>query len=232
MSEYFENYRESLICGKKNKNKDDEEIPEEVKSAISTYLCPPAGSSSNLGSKKQRLIFLEINRNDVYSILDAGKVADLCMMVMSASGADETLLKVDPEHNSGAIDALGYKALGLLRSQGTPSLIGVLQHVEKISSKKQSQIKRLFLRYFVSEFTDKHKFMCVNALTETQDINALLRQVAVTHPEPITWRDERTYMLGELISADKDKKEITLQGYIKNNFLNIKRLMHVTGVSA
>jgi len=56
--------------------------------------------------------------------------------------------------------------------------------------------------------------------------------VAVTHPEPITWRDERTYMLGELISADKDKKEITLQGYIKNNFLNIKRLMHVTGVSA
>ena len=97
MIEYCENYRESLIGGKKIKNKDDEEIPEEVKSAIRAYLCPPAGSSSNLGSKKQRIIFLEINRNDVYSILDAGKVADMCMMVMSASGADETLLKVNPE---------------------------------------------------------------------------------------------------------------------------------------
>ena len=114
-----------MIGGKKNK-KEDVEISEEVKSAIKAYICPPAGSSSNLGSKKQRLIFLEINRNDVYSILDAGKVADLCLMVMSASGADETLLKVDPDKYSGAIDELGYKALGLLRSQGTPSLIGVL----------------------------------------------------------------------------------------------------------
>ena len=145
---------------------------------------------------------MEINRNDVYSILDAGKVADLCLMVMSASAADETLLKVDPDKYSGAIDEIGYKALGLLRSQGTPSLIGVLQHLEKISSKKQPQIKRLFLRYFVSEFTDKHKFMCVNALNDTTDINALLRQIAVTHPEKITWRDKRSYVPSELMDCD------------------------------
>jgi len=31
---------------------------------------------------------------------------------------------------------LGYRALGLLRSQGLPSLIGVLQHLELASSKK------------------------------------------------------------------------------------------------
>ena len=88
------------------------------------------------------------------------------------------------------------------------------------------------MRYFVSEFTDKHKFMCVNTLNQTQDINALLRQIAVTHPDTVTWRDERSYMLGELVSADKESKEITFQGYIRNNFLNIKRLMHITGVSA
>jgi hypothetical protein len=57
-----------------------------------------------LGSKKQRLIFLEIDRDDVYSVLDAGKVADMVLMAMSAQEADESLLKVDPEKYSGAID--------------------------------------------------------------------------------------------------------------------------------
>lgn len=63
-----------------------------------------------------------------------------------------------------------------------PSLIGVLQHLEHISSVKQPQVKKLFSRIFTSEFTDKYKFMYVNNTTETQaanDTNALLRQIAV-----------------------------------------------------
>ena len=82
---------------------------------------------------------------------------------------------MDPDQYSGAIDEQGYKALGLLRSQGMVSLIGVLQHLEFASSKKQPQIKKLFNRYFESEFTDKHRFMTVNALHCDSDINALLR---------------------------------------------------------
>ena len=39
-------------------------------------------------------------------------------------------------------------------------------------------------------------------------------------------------MLGQLTKVDREKKELEVTGYIKNNFLNIKRLMHVTGVSA
>jgi hypothetical protein len=82
---------------------------------------------------------------------------------------------MDPDQYSGAIDEQGYKALGLLRSQGMVSLIGVLQHLEFASSKKQPQIKKLFNRYFESEFTDKHRFMTVNALHCDSDVNALLR---------------------------------------------------------
>ena len=58
------------------------------------------------------------------------------------------------------------------------SLIGVLQHVEAIASSKQSYVKKLFQRIFISEFTDKCKFACLNAVTESQisnDSNALLR---------------------------------------------------------
>lgn len=84
----------------------------------------------------------------------------------------------------------------------------------------------------MSEFTDKHKFMCVNALNSSTDVNALLRQIAVTFPEPITWRDERSYMLADLVKVDRERKELQFQGYVKNNLLNVKRLLHITGVSS
>ena len=79
---------------------------------------------------------------------------------------------------------MGYRALSLIRSQGMPAMIGVLQHLEHISSSKQAQVKKLFNRMFVSEFTDKWKFLNLNAVTETQlatDANTLLRQIAVTY---------------------------------------------------
>lgn len=89
-----------------------------------------------MASRKQRLMFLEVDRNDVYSVLDAGKVADVILMVMSAKQTDASQLKIDPDNASGAIDEQGYRALALLRSQGLVSLIGVLQHLEFASSKR------------------------------------------------------------------------------------------------
>jgi len=77
-----------------------------------------------------------IDRNDVYSILDVGKVADLIIMVMSCKNSNESQLKINPEDNSGAIDDRGYQALALLRTQGMTSLIGLLQHLECTSSKR------------------------------------------------------------------------------------------------
>jgi hypothetical protein len=46
-------------------------------------MCPNPGSSTNLGSKKQRLMFLEIDRNNSESVLEVGKVADMILVVMS-----------------------------------------------------------------------------------------------------------------------------------------------------
>ena len=89
-------------------------------------MCPNPGSSNNFGSKKQRVIFLEINREDDNSVLEVGKIADLIVVVMSSAESDSKGLKTDPDKFSHAIDEVGYKALGLLRSQGLPALVGVL----------------------------------------------------------------------------------------------------------
>jgi len=74
--------------------------------------------------------------------------------------------------------------------------------------------------------------MYVNDLTVNIDINAVLRRIAVTYPSRIHWRDDRSYMLGQVTKVDQANKEILINGYIKNNYFNIKRLIHLTGVSA
>ncbi len=60
-------------------------------------MCPNPGSSTNLGSKKQRLIFLEINRNDDQAVLEVGKIADLVLVVMSCADSEVSGLKINPE---------------------------------------------------------------------------------------------------------------------------------------
>lgn len=122
----------------------------EMDSEFKAYICPNAGASGI--AKKQRLIFRVIDREDVYSVLDVGKVADIVLMVMSCKNTDETSLNNPDKLKHEPIDEKGYEALNLLRSQATMSLVGVLQHIECISSKRQPQVKKLFLRYFFSEF--------------------------------------------------------------------------------
>ena len=48
--------------------------------------------------------------------MQVGKIADLILVVMSCSDSDVKGVKMDPDRFSNAIDEVGYKALGLLRS--------------------------------------------------------------------------------------------------------------------
>jgi hypothetical protein len=48
------------------------------------------------------------------------------------------------------------------------------------------------------------------------------------YPEEITWRKNRSYMLGKI--SNISDKEMHVEGYIRQNYLNAKRLMHITGI--
>lgn len=162
--------------------------------------------------------------------MDIAKIADIVVVSMSCKKTNVNGVKQDPFEHAKAIDELGYRALSLIRSQGMPSLIGVLQHIEHISSIKHSYVKKLFTRIFTSEFTDNYKFMPLNKssdIIQNTDSNALLRQIAVQFPDDITWRQKRSYLLGEVSHIRGD--EVHIRGYVKQNFLNAKRLMHITG---
>ena len=126
---------------KKQEKRDEEELMEEEEAfgtQFKAYLCPNPASSTNMASRKQRLIFRQVDRNDPYSVLDVCKVADLVVGIMSCKHTKVGGLKQDPWEHAQAIDELGYRALYMMRSQGMPSLVGVLQHLEDVSSSKHS----------------------------------------------------------------------------------------------
>lgn len=78
-------YQESLQA-KKTTQRDQEELMEEEEvsgSQFKAYLCPNPGANTNMASRKQRLIFLEMDRNDPYSIMDISKIADQVIVIMS-----------------------------------------------------------------------------------------------------------------------------------------------------
>lgn len=72
------------------------EEEEALGTQFKAYLCPNPASSTNMSSRKQRLIFLQINRNDPYSILDTCKIADIVVAVMSCKNTVVSGLKQDP----------------------------------------------------------------------------------------------------------------------------------------
>ena len=77
--------------GKKDTKSDEEELMEEEEALgtqFKAYLCPNPSSSTNFATRKQRLIFKKIDRNDPYSILDICKVADIVVAVMSCKNTN------------------------------------------------------------------------------------------------------------------------------------------------
>jgi len=108
-------YTEGLKSKKEKKN-DIDNLMEEIEEDLKAYVCPNPGSAANLASKKQRLIFINIDRNDPYSVMDAGKVVDLMVVIMSCKNANVVKLRDDPYEQSNAIDEIGYKNLSLIRS--------------------------------------------------------------------------------------------------------------------
>ena len=57
-----------------------------------------------------------MDRNDPYSVMDACKVADILITVMSCKNTILSGIKQDPFANAKAIDEIGYRALSLVRS--------------------------------------------------------------------------------------------------------------------
>ena len=75
------------------------------------------------------------------AVLEAARCADVVVALLSAAGG------VDE-----AVSEEGLKAVGLLRGNGMPAVVGAVQHLEALPPKNRADFKRRCAKFMADEF--------------------------------------------------------------------------------
>ena len=151
---------------------------------------------------KQKLQYIPLQR-DLSACLDAAKVADFVVVVLS--GTVE-------------VDELGELILRSVESQGMSNLFTVVQDVDRIEPAKQRQSVLASLKSFISHFhPDQEKLY---NLDNRQECSNLMRSLCSTTPKGINWRDERSWMLADSVQFGRGVDEPTIvTGFVRGRGL-------------
>ncbi|OAQ92061.1 pre-rRNA processing protein Tsr1 [Purpureocillium lilacinum] len=159
---------------------------------------------------KQKLQYVPLKR-DLSACLDAARVADFVVVVLSA----------DEE-----VDALGELILRSVESQGLSTLFTVVQHLDKVEPAKQKQSVVASLKSFITHFHPEQEK--VYSLDNRQECANLVRSLCSTTPKGIRWRDDRSWMLAEDIKfAYHDSDPTIITGVVRGRGLKADRLVQI-----
>lgn len=159
---------------------------------------------------KQKLQYIALPR-DLTACLDAARVADFVILVLSA--------EVE-------VDDLGELILRSVESQGMSTLFTVVQGLNNIEAAKQRNSVLDSLRSFITHFhPEQHK---IYSLENRQECANLMRSLCSTTPKGIKWRDDRSWMLVEDIKfADSEDATTIVTGVVRGKGLKADRLIQV-----
>ncbi|CAH1782691.1 unnamed protein product, partial [Owenia fusiformis] len=164
---------------------------------------------------KQRFSFLQPNREKLYDVLDALKVADAILLIMSAEYG---------------IDAFGEHSLSCLQAQGMPSAVHVVQGLKTIPDKKLTDCKKMLQKHLDKRFP-REKFHGVD--TE-QDGLLVLRQLGNQKLKHIKYCENRSHLSAEEVTftpaeGDSHVGTLCVSGYIRGQALSVNGLVHLPG---
>jgi pre-rRNA-processing protein TSR1 len=159
---------------------------------------------------KQRLQYVPLKR-DLTACLDAARVADFIVLVLSA--------EVE-------VDDLGELILRSVESQGMSTLFTVVQGLDKIEPAKQRLSVVSSLKSYITHFHPEQDK--IYSLDNRQECSNLMRSFCSTIPKGIRWRDERSWMLVENVKFASCESESTiLTGVVRGKGLKADRLVQV-----
>ncbi|TQS32252.1 hypothetical protein Golomagni_07435, partial [Golovinomyces magnicellulatus] len=159
---------------------------------------------------KQKLQYIPVAR-DLSACLDAARVADFVVVVLSATVE---------------VDSLGDLILRGVESQGLSTLFTVVQDLSKVEQSKQRQGIMGSLKSFITHFhPDQDKLY---NLENRQECANLMRSLCSTTPKGIRWRDERSWMLAEDVQFGQSETDSTvITGVVRGKGLKADRLIQV-----
>lgn len=184
-----------------------------IKSYVKQPLTNIVGPVTIVCGKKRRVTFMECN-NDINSMIDIAKVADLVLLLIDASFGFEMEI---------------FEFLNICQVHGMPRIMGVLTHLDLIKNAKQlKKTKKTLKQRFWTEVYAGAKLFYLSGLLHGEylrtEVKNLARFISVMKFRPLTWRTMHPYILAdrvedltspELIRQNpKVDRTISLYGYV------------------
>ncbi|KAL0575681.1 ribosome biogenesis protein tsr1 [Marasmius crinis-equi] len=163
---------------------------------------------------KTSLQFITVPYRDFYGALEACRVADYTVLVLSPTQE---------------VEEWGDTLLRTLQAQGLPTVVSVVADSEDVDSKARSGIQKSLLS-FVQYFVPSQKK--VYDLHSNSDRLNALRVLSEGKPEDVRWRDGRSYLVGEEVEWTKEEGEgeggtLKVTGVVRGSTLSANRLVYI-----
>lgn len=186
------------------------------------------GPVTIVAGKKRRLTFIEVN-NDVNSMIDIAKVADIVLMLIDATFG---------------IEMETFEFLEICRAHGTPRIMGVLNHLDMFKDNKALKKKKRTLKQrFQVELYPGAKLFYLSGLIHGEylknEIKNLGRFISVMKFRPLTWRSAHPYVLVDRIeditnpeairTNPKCDRDAVLYGYVRGVPFQRNQRVHIPG---
>ncbi|XP_064544678.1 ribosome biogenesis protein BMS1 homolog [Drosophila montana] len=200
-----------------------------IKSFTRTNVTDIRGPITIVTSKKRRITLLECN-NDINSMIDVAKCADLVLLLCDASYGFEMEI---------------FEFLNICQVHGMPKIMGVLTHLDMIKNPKQLRKRKKELKHrFWTEVYDGAKLFYLSGLLHGEylrnEIKNLGRFISVMKFRPLQWRGAHSYLLvdrvEDITNTDtvrrnpKCDREVVLYGYVRGVPLKQEHMVHIAGL--
>ncbi|KAF7721972.1 Glycoside hydrolase 2 (Mannanase, beta-galactosidase) [Apophysomyces ossiformis] len=186
------------------------------------------GPITVVSGKKRRLTFIEC-ANDMNSMIDVAKIADLVLLMIDASFGFEMET---------------FEFLNILQSHGFPKVMGVLTHLDKFRNNKtlRTTKKRLKHRFWTEIYQGAKLFYLsgiINGRYPNMEIQNLSRFISVMKFRPLIWRNTHPYVVADRVEDLTDPellhrqpncdRTVTLYGYLRGTNLKSNMRIHIPG---
>ncbi|PIK42638.1 putative ribosome biogenesis protein BMS1-like [Apostichopus japonicus] len=199
-----------------------------VKNFTQQNLTAINGPVTLVSGKKRRLTVIECN-NDMSSMIDVAKVADLVLLMVDASFGFEMET---------------FEFLNIAQAHGFPKIMGVLTHLDGMRNNKAlNKTKKRLKHRFWKEVYQGAKLFYLSGMMHGEylrrEIHNLGRFISVMKFRPLIWRTSHSYILAdrmedltnpELIrQKEKCDRHISLYGYVRGTPLKLGGSIHLAG---
>ncbi|WAQ97349.1 BMS1-like protein [Mya arenaria] len=196
-----------------------------VKNFTRQRLTKIQGPVTVVSGKQRRLTLIECN-NDICSMIDIAKVADLVLLLVDASFGFEMET---------------FEFLNICQVHGFPRIMGVLTHLDTFRDSKRLRKtkKRLKHRFWTEGAKLFYLSGMVNEEYQKTEVHNLCRFISVMKFRPLVWRTTHPYILADRMEditdpetvrqRKKADRNISLYGYLHGTHMKNNINVHIPG---